>query len=84
MNHETILCIYAICSQCIIKVILNLKMSDEKEAETEYIEEELVVYADFGELLDEELLDEKDLNVQLIGIESETPILQLGGHVFRG
>lgn len=59
-------------------------MSETKNDDSDTETEEIVIYADFAELLDETILDSKDIKVELIGIDSNTPILQLGGHVFKG
>lgn len=49
----------------------------------DYEEQEVLVYLDFGSKIDDDLLSlEKEF--KLIGLESESPVLQLGNQVFQG
>lgn len=57
----------------------NLDNDEEEE------EEEVIVYANFEEgTVDKEIIQHSDLKFKIIGLDSDTPIVQLGDTTFKG
>lgn len=53
-------------------------------SDSEYEEEEFLVFADFkNQILPEELSDEKTA-IKIIGVESRNPVAEINGSIFKG
>lgn len=53
-------------------------------SDEDYEEEEFIVLADFQSKIAPETLTDPNLNLKLIGIDTETPIMQINSKVFQG
>lgn len=52
--------------------------------DTEYEEEEMYLYADFGSKLPLEIWEDRNLYVKVIGMDTSEPIIQINGKIFKG
>ncbi|XP_058823833.1 uncharacterized protein LOC131684732 isoform X2 [Topomyia yanbarensis] len=50
----------------------------------DYIEEEMILFADFAKYLTEEELTDTNLRIKVIGIETDAPIIQINNDVYEG
>ena len=63
----------------------NIHNENEDEKNDEEEEEEVIVYANFEEgAVDKEMFLQPDVKFKIIGLESDTPIVQLGETTFKG
>lgn len=53
-------------------------------SDDDYEEEEFIVFADFQSKVAPEALTDPNLNLKLIGMDSDTPIMQINSKVFQG
>lgn len=61
-------------------LILQSEQSDD-----DYEEEEIIVFADFQtKLTSDALMSDPNLNVKIIGIDTEAPLIQINSKVFQG
>lgn len=56
----------------------------EREIEGVYIEEEMLVFADFESYLTSEELADPNVRIKVIGIDSENPVIQINDDIYRG
>ncbi|XP_065081657.1 uncharacterized protein LOC135704148 [Ochlerotatus camptorhynchus] len=62
-----------------------MELGPEDDADPEsYIEEEMLIFADFENYLTPEELADPNVRVKVIGIESESPVIQINNDVYRG
>ena len=54
------------------------------ENSDDYEEEEIIIFADFQNKLALETLQDQDLNIKLVGIDTNEPILQINSKIFKG
>ncbi|EDW85650.2 uncharacterized protein Dwil_GK23044 [Drosophila willistoni] len=59
-------------------------MSDSTDDDEDYEETEYLVYADFKNHFPPHQLKHEDAAVKIIGIESDSPVAEINGHIFRG
>lgn len=53
-------------------------------SDSEYEEEEFLVFADFKNQIMPEELSDKNAAIKIIGIESKNPIAEINGNIFKG
>lgn len=53
-------------------------------SDDEYEEEEIIVYADFHSKIPFDTLTDPNLNIKLIGMETDHPLMQINSKVFQG
>ena len=53
-------------------------------SDSEYEEEEFLVFADFKNQIMPEELSDKNSAIKIIGIESKNPIAEINGNIFKG
>lgn len=59
------------------------KFSDGEKDETDW--EEIIVYANFeAGTIDKEIFQQSDLKFKIIGLDSDTPVVQLGDSTYKG
>lgn len=58
--------------------------SEVSLSDDEYDEEEIIVFADFQTKLSPEALTDPNLNIKIIGIDTDTPLIQINSKVFQG
>ncbi|XP_017839583.1 uncharacterized protein LOC108597506 [Drosophila busckii] len=54
------------------------------DSDSEYEETEYLVYADFKKHLAPHQLKHEDAAIKIIGIESDTPMAEINGNIFKG
>lgn len=56
----------------------------KNSSDDDYEEEEFIVFADFQSKVAPEALTDPNLNLKLIGMDTDTPIMQINSKVFQG
>lgn len=62
---------------------MEMDPDDDDDPES-YIEEEMLIFADFENYLTTEELADPNVRVKVIGIDSESPVIQINNDVYRG
>uniref|UniRef100_A0A1Q3FA57 Proteinral transcription factor 3c polypeptide 6 n=1 Tax=Culex tarsalis TaxID=7177 RepID=A0A1Q3FA57_CULTA len=57
---------------------------DDSDVPEDYIEEEILVFADFEKYLATEELTDPNVRIKVIGIETESPIVQINNDLYKG
>ncbi|XP_055548977.1 uncharacterized protein LOC129732275 [Wyeomyia smithii] len=50
----------------------------------EYIEEEMLLFVDFDKFISQDELTDSNVKIKFVGIETETPIIQVNNDVYQG
>ncbi|EAT45353.1 AAEL003390-PA [Aedes aegypti] len=56
----------------------------EREIDGDYIDEEMLVFADFETHLAADELTNPDIRIKVIGIDSDNPVIQINDDIYRG
>lgn len=58
--------------------------TNQNTSDYDYDEEEFIVLADFQSKVAPEALSDPNLNLKIIGMETDTPIMQINSKIFQG
>lgn len=53
-------------------------------SDSEYEEEEFLIFADFKNQIAPEQLSDENSAIKIIGIESKNPVAEINGNIFKG
>lgn len=53
-------------------------------SDSEYEEEEFLVFADFKNQIFPEQLSDENSAIKIIGVESKNPVAEINGNIFKG
>ena len=63
---------------------MDVNSPPNENSDDEYEEEEFLVYIDFDSKLLEDQLTDPNLNMKLIGVDTEHPIMQINSKIYKG